>query len=217
MAEDIRRSPAFAAEEIASLLDGLRLSSHAARVRAMRRFEVYVATERPEIFDDDVDVLFAGMASGAEGHHTHDGAPQVGLCSACGMLSSKHTGGLKRSAATAIQLVRFLLRVDLDNTGSDATTTDQPRGAGRGAGGAGRSAATAAPPPAVSEGNNIFLDRFVELPLGVLKRPVTRAVFLHACPVGAGGSVTSAHVAAAAATCADVADPPPVMFTVGIR
>jgi hypothetical protein len=105
--------------------------------------------------------------------------------------------------------VRFLLRVDLDNTGSDATTTDQPRGAGRSAGGAGRSAATAAPPPADSEGNNIFLDRFVELPLGVLKRPVTRAVFLHACPVGAGGAVISAHVAAAAPTCADVTDPPP--------
>ena len=91
-----RASPEFAAEEIRSLLDGLSVSGHAARVRALQRFELYVTTERPELFDDDVDVLFRGDYA------------RRGLVAACGTPSRKHLGRLKRSAANAIRLVRFL-------------------------------------------------------------------------------------------------------------
>ena len=77
-----RASPEFAAEEIRSLLEGLSVSGHAARVRALQRFEVYVTTERPDIFDDDVDVLFRGDYA------------RRGLVAACGTPSRKHLGRL---------------------------------------------------------------------------------------------------------------------------
>ena len=50
-------------------------------------------------------------------------------------------------------------------------------------------------------------------------RPVTRAVLtrLSSGVRGGGGSVTSARVAAGAATYADVTDNPPLMFTLGSR
>ena len=96
--------PEFGAEEIRSLLDGLSVSNHAARCRAIKRFEVYVSTARPDLYDDDVDVLFRGDFS------------RQGLIAACGTPSKKHLGRLKRSAANAIALVRFLVHVKIDDS-----------------------------------------------------------------------------------------------------
>ena len=127
-----RASPEFAAEEIRSLLDGLSVSGHAARVRALQRFELYVTTERPELFDDDVDVLFRGDYA------------RRGLVAACGTPSRKHLGRLKRSAANAIRLVRFLALEHDDG----APAPDDPADAGR---------------------DGIFLERLLALPLDALR------------------------------------------------
>lgn len=115
-------NPDLSTIEIKNLLLKLnpRSGSHKDRVRALTKFRNYVsgsATSHkkystPEFYDDDIPLLFLG----SESSHTFYDADTygdlsncVGLLSACATPSTDHTGGLKRSARNAMNLLKFLV------------------------------------------------------------------------------------------------------------
>ena len=80
------------------------------RERAMGHFERYIAKHKPEFYDDDVRQILTG-----EGALSDDGVSQLpGLLFWCGQKSegAKHAGMLKRSSATCIALVKWLVSFD---------------------------------------------------------------------------------------------------------
>lgn len=115
-------SPDRSTVEIKNLL--LKLNpcngSHKDRVRALTKFRNYVsgsATNNkkyttPEFYDDDIPLLFLGSESS---HAFYDAdtygdlSNYFGLLSACATPSTDHTGGLKRSARNAMNLLKFLV------------------------------------------------------------------------------------------------------------
>lgn len=115
-------SPDRSTVEIKNLLLKLnpRSGSHKDRVRALTKFRNYVsgsATNHkkystPEFYDDDIPLLFLGSESS---HAFYDADTYgdlsncLGLLSACATPSTDHTGGLKRSARNAMNLLKFLV------------------------------------------------------------------------------------------------------------
>jgi hypothetical protein len=59
----IRKSPNYAEGQIRVLLNDLKNANHTIRIKAVKRFQDYISTYRPQIFDDDVDFLFCGSAT----------------------------------------------------------------------------------------------------------------------------------------------------------
>ena len=59
----IRKSPNYAEGQIRALLSDLKNTNHTVRIKAVKRFQDYITTYRPQIYDDDVDFLFCGAAS----------------------------------------------------------------------------------------------------------------------------------------------------------
>jgi hypothetical protein len=56
----IRQSPSYAEGQIKLLLNDLKNVNHAVRIRAVKRFQEYIASYYPDIYDDDVDLMFCG-------------------------------------------------------------------------------------------------------------------------------------------------------------
>jgi hypothetical protein len=54
----VKRSGEYATGQVENLLSGLGEGSHGPRVKAVKRFQEYIAAYRPEIYDDDVDLLY---------------------------------------------------------------------------------------------------------------------------------------------------------------
>lgn len=93
----IRKSPNYAEGQIRALLSDLKSTNHAVRMKAVKRFQDYITTYRPQIYDDDVDFLFCGAAS--------DDAESVpmGLLYFCGLDSgTDETNELQRKSVSAI-------------------------------------------------------------------------------------------------------------------
>jgi len=102
-----KSSSGYAEGQIRVLLADLSSTNHGLRVKALKRFQDYVSQQKPELNDDDVMYLFVG-----DGHPDSSrpgGASKKGLLYYAGMDSGKHGGQLKRVAAPAIGLVRFLV------------------------------------------------------------------------------------------------------------
>lgn len=80
----IRKSPNYAEGQIRALLSDLKSTNHAVRMKAVKRFQDYITTYRPQIYDDDVDFLFCGAAS-----EDIENVP-MGLLYFCGLDSGIH-------------------------------------------------------------------------------------------------------------------------------
>ena len=74
----IRKSATYAEGQIRLLLSELKNTNHTIRVKAVKRFQDYITSYRPQVYDDDVDVLFCGAA-------TESDAVPMGLLHFCGL------------------------------------------------------------------------------------------------------------------------------------
>ena len=102
-----KSSSGYAEGQIRVFLADLASSSHATRAKAVKRFQDYVAQFKPDLSDDDVVYLFVGTG---DGDSPRPGTTSKrGLLYYAGMDSGKHGGQLKRIAAPAIGLVRWLV------------------------------------------------------------------------------------------------------------
>ncbi|CAM9159942.1 unnamed protein product [Pylaiella littoralis] len=90
-------SPEDAGAEIQRFITGLNASKHVAREKALKAFRAFVEKQGMEFYDDDVDSLLLG-----------DGYT-MGLMQWCGESSTGTQGALKRTAATAISLLKWLV------------------------------------------------------------------------------------------------------------
>jgi hypothetical protein len=97
----IRKSPNYAEGQIRALLSDLKSTNHAVRMKAVKRFQDYITTYRPQIYDDDVDFLFCGAAS-----EDAENVP-MGLLYFCGLDSGIHENNAlqKRSFSMILQRI----------------------------------------------------------------------------------------------------------------
>lgn len=58
--DTIRKSANYAQGQIRSLLSDLKNTNHTVRVKAVKRFQDYIDNYSPEVYDDDIDLLFCG-------------------------------------------------------------------------------------------------------------------------------------------------------------
>ena len=77
----IRKSPTYAEGQIRVLLSDLKSTNHTVRTKAVKRFQDYISSYRPQIYDDDVDYLFCGAVT-----EEADGVP-MGLLYYSGLAS----------------------------------------------------------------------------------------------------------------------------------
>ncbi|CAM9962670.1 unnamed protein product [Scytosiphon promiscuus] len=99
-------SPEDAGLEIQRFLVGLNASKHTAREKALKAFRAFVEKQGMEFYDDDVDSLLLG-----------DGYT-MGLMQWCGESSTGTQGALKRTAATAISMLKWLVSLR-DSSGDE--------------------------------------------------------------------------------------------------
>ena len=113
----MQKMPGYAESQIRVLLKDLMDTSHSIRAKAVSKFKDYVDRVRPEMYDDDVEYLFTG-GIGA-------GKLPDGLLYYAGECSSKHAGQLKRIAAPVIELIRWLIKLDMSgDRNSDGAEND---------------------------------------------------------------------------------------------
>ena len=98
-------SAGYAYGQIRLCLSDLANASHGTKLKAVKRFQDYIANTKPDLNDDDVLYLFAG-AGAAE---MQGAASSVGLLYYAGIDSGKHGGQLKRICAPVIGLIRYLI------------------------------------------------------------------------------------------------------------
>ena len=132
----MQSSPGYAEAQIRVLLRDLADNSHATRTKALTKFKEYIDKVRPEIYDDDVEYLFTGGVG--------NGKMAAGLLYYAGQASTQHAGQLKRIAGPIIELIRWLISIDMNNPANDQKLE--------------------------AEGNNIFYDQFTNLPLEQLQK-----------------------------------------------
>lgn len=89
----IRKSATYAEGQIRLLLSDLKNTNHTIRVKAVKRFQDYITSYRPQVYDDDVDVLFCGTA-------TEGDAVPMGLLHFCGLDSGTYNQMLRAIAAS---------------------------------------------------------------------------------------------------------------------
>ena len=102
--------------EINQLLKKLdsKRSGHKDRIRALTRFRNFVSNSKntPEFYDDDIPYLLIGTKEDAHVDTVRSSTvPNSvgGLFHACGGVSHAHKGSLKRSARTAMALLKYLV------------------------------------------------------------------------------------------------------------
>lgn len=138
----MRKSDDYAGNQVRLLLNDLKTAAHAAKVKAVERFQQYITTYEPDvslifvdffklnviciqIADDTVDFLFTGV--------NENNINGNGLVYYCGMNSDKHGGQLKRICGPCISLLRWIVTMETND-----------------------------------ELGNIYYDRFVHLPVSEL-------------------------------------------------
>jgi hypothetical protein len=109
--QNMQCTPGYAESQIRVLLKDLADSTHSTRVKAVTKFKDYIDKFRPEVYDDDVEYLFIGGSGG--------GKLPNGLFYYAGQSSSKHEGELKRICAPVIDLIRWLISIDMGDPSND--------------------------------------------------------------------------------------------------
>ena len=135
----MQRTPGYAESQIRVLLKDLEDNSHSTRVKAVAKFKDYIDKMRPELYDDDVEYLFIGGAGG--------GKLANGLFYYAGQSSSKHAGELKRISSPVIDLIRWLVSMDMGDANND-----QQQGNGE------------------NLYDNIFYDQYICMPISELQK-----------------------------------------------
>ena len=86
-AGEIKRGAAFARDKINTLLSSLHTEHTSGRQKALRKFEEYFFSFRPNLEENDVRTLLEGDAL------------RRGLVQECGAMSENHVGELKKTAS----------------------------------------------------------------------------------------------------------------------
>jgi len=107
----MQATPGYAEAQIRVLLKDLADSSHNTRIKAVSKFKDYIDKVRPELYDDDVEYLFIGGVG--------NGKLPNGLLYYAGHGSDKHDGQLKRIAAPVIELISWLISIDMVDSAND--------------------------------------------------------------------------------------------------
>jgi len=107
----MQATPGYAEAQIRVLLKDLSDSSHNTRIKAVAKFKDYVDKIRPQLYDDDVEYLFIGGVG--------NGKLPNGLLYYAGHGSDKHDGQLKRIAAPVIELISWLISIDMVDSAHD--------------------------------------------------------------------------------------------------
>ena len=107
----MQATPGYAEAQIRVLLKDLADSSHNTRIKAVAKFKDYIHKIRPELYDDDVEYLFTGGAG--------NGKLPNGLLYYAGQSSDKHDGQLKRISAPVIELISWLISIDMVDSAND--------------------------------------------------------------------------------------------------
>jgi len=110
---DHLRTPDFASSKIQDLLNDLATKSHNAKVRSITNFMSFIKTSKPEVYDDDVDILLTGLGEDEDGEGEGE---RMGLLGYAGAVSenSKDAMSLKRISADAIDLLHWLVFLPSD-------------------------------------------------------------------------------------------------------
>ena len=106
MQANFRSKPNYAEGQIKVLLLDLSNKNHTVKMRAVKRFHDYITAYRPEIYDDDIDLLYIGGDV--------DRKKLPGLLYYTSIMSSHHAGQLKRIASPVLALLRKLLTLSAD-------------------------------------------------------------------------------------------------------
>jgi hypothetical protein len=101
--EDFKRQPEYAEVQIRALMLDLA-RDYNQQLRGVSKFKEYVAKYKPEVYDDDADLLFRGGRI--------DRGNVRGLLYWSGVLSSKHPGKFKRICLPALSLLHFVVDMD---------------------------------------------------------------------------------------------------------
>jgi hypothetical protein len=107
MMEAVRKTADFSENQTKFLLKDLNSDSHSLRAKGVKRYQEYIQQNRPDMYEDVVDLLFLGNQE------------LSGLLRWCGSASSKHGGQLKRISADVISLIKFLLTLEPDEFGEN--------------------------------------------------------------------------------------------------
>jgi hypothetical protein len=87
-----------AGRELQHYLTALNAPKHSSRERALKSFKAFAEAQGSEFYDDDIDTWLSGDGS------------TPGLLAWCGEGSTGTEGGLKRTAATAIKTLGWLVK-----------------------------------------------------------------------------------------------------------
>ena len=86
-AAEVKRGAAYARDKIGTLLSSLHTTNTSGRQKALRKFEEYYFTFRPDLEENDARTLLEGDAL------------RRGLVQECGAMSENHVGELKKTGA----------------------------------------------------------------------------------------------------------------------
>jgi hypothetical protein len=107
MMDAVRKTADFSENQTKFLLKDLNSNNHANRLKGVKRYHEYIQINRPDMYEDVVDLLYLGSPE----YH--------GLLYWCGSSSTKHTGQLKRISSDVISLIKFLLTLEPDEYGEN--------------------------------------------------------------------------------------------------
>lgn len=103
--DDYKRQPDYAEAQIKSFITDLS-KGYDQQLRAIKKFQDWVIVSKPEVYDDDADLLFRGGKV--------DRGNVKGLLYWTGVMSSKHTGKLKRICPAALALLHLIVDMTYD-------------------------------------------------------------------------------------------------------
>jgi len=100
--EESKREPDYAEGQIRALLLDLS-KDYSQQLRGISKFKEYIAKFKPDVYDDDADLLFRGGKI--------DRGSVKGLLFWSGVQSSKHPGKFKRVVPEALNLLSYLVNL----------------------------------------------------------------------------------------------------------
>lgn len=96
-----RRTDVYCGNQIRLLLGNLNKSAHSVKVKAVKEFHTYIETYEPDIYAENVDILFFGNDEIGEG-----------LMYWAGVSSENHNGQLKRICGPVMELIKYLITME---------------------------------------------------------------------------------------------------------
>lgn len=107
MMDAVRKTADFSENQTKFLLKDLNSPNNSIRLKGVKRYQEYISSNRPDMYEDVVDTLYLG-------NEEYDG-----LITWCGSSSTKHSGQLKRISADVISLIKYLITLDPDEYGEN--------------------------------------------------------------------------------------------------